>query len=150
MRCRNLRLYSAGAGLGSACRCFSALHSLLICPGRVVACWMHFVMMQFGVMQIFVKMPSGKTITLGVGASETIATLKIIIADKEGIPPEQQLLTCAGQVLGNWGTWAAHDIQNEWTLHCALCLRGGGGGMQTLLGFALIDPRCGLMLADAA
>ena len=111
---------------------------------------MHFVMMQFGVMQIFVKMPSGKTITLGVGASETIAMVKIIIADKEGNPPERQLLTCAGQVLENWGTLAAYNIQSEWTLHCALCLRGGGGGMQRLLSFALLDPLCGLMLADAA
>ena len=111
---------------------------------------MHFVMMQFGVMQIFVKMPSGKTITHGAGASETIATLKIIIADKEGIPPERHLLTCAGQVLENWGTLAAYNIQHEWTLHCALCLRGGGGGMQTLLSVALIDPLCGLMIADVA
>ena len=41
----------------------------------------------------------------------------------------------------------------EWCwrkLVCAHCLRGGGGGMQGLLSFALLDPLCGLMLADAA
>ena len=98
-------------------------------------------------MQIFVKMPSGKTITLGVGVSETIATVKIIIAD---LTCAQQLLTCAGRVFEHWGTLAAYNIQNEWTLHCALCLRGGGGAMQRLLSFALLDPLCRLMLADAA
>ena len=41
----------------------------------------------------------------------------------------------------------------EWCWHklvCAHCLRGGGGGVQGILGFALLDPTCGLMLADAA
>ena len=111
---------------------------------------MHFVMMPFGVMHVFAKMHSGKTITIGVVASDTIATVKIIIVDNEGIPPERRLLTCAGQVLEHWGTLAAYNIQNEWTLHCALCLRGGGGGIQRLLRFALLDPICRLMLADAA
>ena len=76
-------------------------------------------------MNIFVKMPSGNTIALGVGASETIATGRIIIAD---LTCAQQLLTCAGRVFERWGTLAAYNIQNESTLHCALLLRGGGGG----------------------
>ena len=49
-----------------------------------------------GVVQVFVKTPTGKTITLSVEDSDTIATLKAMIQNKVGIPRNQQRLICEG------------------------------------------------------
>ena len=71
-------------------------------------------------MQIFVKLATGKTITLDVEPNDTIEAVKYKIQDKEGVSAEMQILVFAGKFLNKRCTLSLYNIQKESTLHIVL------------------------------
>ncbi len=64
-------------------------------------------------MQIFVDLPSGKTLTLDVEPSDTIENVKSKIQDKEGIAPYVQCLIFDGETLENDHTLSDFQVKKE-------------------------------------
>ena len=78
-----------------------------------------------GGMQIFVRTLTGKTATIEVDGTETIADLKEKLREREGIPADQQRLVFAGKLLEDDRTISDYNIRKESTVHLLLRLKGG-------------------------
>ncbi|CAA7055223.1 unnamed protein product [Microthlaspi erraticum] len=68
-------------------------------------------------MQIFLRSPWDKIITIEVKSSDTIDNLKAKILDKEGTEVNRQILVFAGRYLKYGQTLADYNIQNESFIH---------------------------------
>ena len=81
------------------------------------------------IMQIFVKTQTAVVFTLEVNPMDTIGNVKAMIQEKEGCPPDMQILVIAGKEptleLQNDCTLSNYNIQKEFTLHLFFRLRRG-------------------------
>ncbi|KAI9485727.1 MAG: ribosomal protein S27a-domain-containing protein [Benjaminiella poitrasii] len=76
-------------------------------------------------MQVFVKSLQGNTLAFDVAANSSVAAVKSMIQEREGLPVDAQLLSFAGKPLVD-GELAAYGIGNNNTLNLNAELLGGG------------------------
>ena len=78
-----------------------------------------------GIMQIFVRTLTGKTITLDVKSDDTIADVKTKVQNKVNIKSVMQRLIFGGKALEDQRTLSDYNIQRESTLELTFRLKSG-------------------------
>ena len=78
---------------------------------------LHLVHCPRGGSELYIRTLSGKTIALEVLPTDTVADLKGMIEDKEGISPDEQTLFYAGQKLEDMSTLSSCNIPMESMVH---------------------------------
>ncbi len=81
-------------------------------------------------MQIFVKLLSGKTLTIDVQTTDTIAAIKNKIQAKDGPQPSAQRLVYSGNNLEDARTLGDYDIPNQATVYLIDSVSGMAIGAQ--------------------
>jgi large subunit ribosomal protein L40e len=74
-------------------------------------------------MQIYIKFLTGKQVTLEVESSDTIASVKEKIYEKEGLPAEGYKLIYAGKTAEDGKTVEEYGIQDGTALYVAIQCR---------------------------
>ena len=64
-------------------------------------------------MQIFIKMPDNRNVILEVEPTDSIENVKAKVQDKEGVPPDQQILTFEGRLLEDGRTLSDYSIGRD-------------------------------------
>ena len=75
-------------------------------------------------MNIFVKSPTGKTITFNVNSEDTVNYVKQLIQESEGFLPKDQYLVFKGKQLEGCKSLKDYEINEESTLHLVFKIRG--------------------------
>ena len=106
------------------------------------------------IIHFFVKILTGKTITIYVKENDSIHSVKVQIQDKEGIPPIQQRLIFAGKLLKDWKTFRDYDIRSGSALHLVFRLREGltlcVKGQSRKLFYVTVEPNAKIEAVKAA
>ncbi|KAK0470992.1 hypothetical protein IW261DRAFT_1513954 [Armillaria novae-zelandiae] len=76
-------------------------------------------------MQLFVRTPAGKTVTVTLPTDASVDNLVVNLQDREGIPPDQQKLIFGGKKLEFARQLADYGIQNQSTIDLVQIWRGG-------------------------
>ena len=90
-------------------------------------------------MQIFVKMPCSKIITIDAETDWTVGMVKVAVQTKEGIPFKQQRLIFHDKQLENERQLADYNIEKDCCLQCLLGIQGGARVIKSIVKSKALD-----------